>query len=319
MPLPLAFVDTIYSAMLTRDTDDSGSRNPIVIIGNQRFQDKFQITIEGVTPQRNRDQGQANLYIDKLVNPNCFLNTQILGRELSRSYFRVGIRGNDLWRPESFFMWGTAEVDGQQLVVPLALGLNFETHGVTRASGIDPGTGRRQLVLSTDSREGGNPPVADISFSLPPVVRDDDIEIRGLLFVMLTAAKKDSGTKGDLKFTIQTPNGELAFDIPNTSQDDHATGQANFYGPEFFPIPTPFRKVDLANLSPDAIRLFIGGEHGDDAWLPEALYLFGLSASSQPFNVAPLVHLEGQPVGVLSTQSSEGLPNVPLPLVPFVP
>jgi hypothetical protein len=299
----MSLVHTIYSAMLTRSTKNSGSHSPIVIIGNQLGLDRIAIVIEGISSQRNRDQGQANLYIDKIGNSVSFLDTLLL----SRSYFRVVIgRGDDIWRPENFFLWGIAEAHGRQLVVPLAMGLDLAQTGVTRS-----GSGRPDPdILDKKKVEVGT----GGSFPLPPVsLGNGAVPIQGLLFVLLTADSSNAGTNDQVKFTIQTPNGEMAFDVPrDTEQDDQEKGQANFYGPEFFPIPIPFTK---GSLGPDAIRLFIGGR---DAWLPQALYLFGLDTPSgqQPSMVVPLVHLEGQPVGVLSTDTGEGQPSAVLPLCP---
>jgi hypothetical protein len=164
-----------------------------------------------------------------------------------------------------------------------------------------------QLDLSTDHKEARL-----TSFHLAYVFLGDNIvHIDRLLFVTLTAPSSGAGTDKHVRFTIQTPNGEMRFDVPDTPQDDLHTGQANFYGPEFFPVPIPFTRGDLFA---DAIRLFIDG---DDAWLPTALYLFGLGThpSGQPNMVVPLVHLEGEPVGVLSTDHTEGQPLAVLPLV----
>lgn len=291
----MALIETLYTAMTTRDQEDSGSKNKIVIIGNQNGVDKFQFTIAGTSTQKNREDGRANLYISKLV-PSAFLDTQYL----SRTYFRVGIRGDDLWAPQDFYIWGTAQ--GRQPVIPLAMGLDLHTQGVMRYPGQDPGAAQQPIGLSTHWQEG------DISFPVHPVyLGNSSVAINRLLLVVRTAARADAGTRDEVKFQIQSPNGAMDFDVPDTHPQGHLErGQTNFF---LFPTPSSFTK---GSLGPNAIRLFI---EGDDKWLPEALYLFGLDIpDGLPTYVVPLVHLEGEPVGWMSQALSEGQPSAVLPL-----
>ncbi|HET7060927.1 MAG TPA: hypothetical protein VFI43_01980, partial [Nitrosospira sp.] len=96
--------------------------------------------------------------------------------------------------------------------------------------------------------------------------------------------------------------------FPDTPQSDLERAEANLY---YVQVAVPFSKTEL---NENSIRLSI---KGDDAWLPDRLFLFGLdedeTGPAAGF-VVPLVHLPEWPLGTLSTDPEEGQGSVVLPL-----
>jgi hypothetical protein len=261
--------------MRTRSTANSGTDSRIALILNQGgFADVLEHTF-GDTGQHDLETGQANLYALNVLQADISLFS------LTNSSIRIGIRGDDLWRPEDIFVWGQSSLNGA--VLPLAIATNI------------------QSALSTDANEGAlSLPVQRVSaLSLAP--------IRRLLMLMLTADGDDTGTNSPVALRITNREGSiLDFEIPDTSQEDQESGQANWY---WVPVRTPFFKVDLDD---DSIQLVI---RGDDAWLPSAFFLFGVdSAEGRPQAMVPLVHIRNWNLGWMSTDSSEGAGTIELPL-----
>lgn len=272
----MAHLRRVWAGMLTKNTRDSGTDSRIVLIINQTGIERLHHTFAD-TPQRDQEQGQANLYELNVSGSN------IVPQLLDHSSIRVGIRGDDLWRPEHFVVWGQRFVDGA--IIPLAIETDLRDG------------------ISTDQGEG------NLSFPLRLVdLGSPNMRIRRLLMLMTTSNRDNAGTDSPIELQI-TSGGSLVvdFDIPNTPQDEQEKGQANLY---FVPVPTPFTKNSLND---NSIRLRI---KGDDAWLPDSFFLFGLDdATGRPEYLVPLVHLRTWPYGWMSTDSSEGEPSVTLSLV----
>src|SRR5687768_7389966 len=201
---------TVWFGMLTDDSDDSGTNSPIVLIFNVtggRF-DVLHRTFPD-TAQADQEQGQANLYeiTEDDFEPQAFVGATVDPQDLNASSIRIGIRGNDSWRPKSVFIWGEQK-DG--LIVPLAL--NTELQGRIGIGG--------QLVgvrLSTDASEG------KLSFAPSRVQPGNaDTVIRRLLVVMTTADADDAGTDDNIELRIATRDGSQVVNhiFPDTSQDD---------------------------------------------------------------------------------------------------
>lgn len=290
---------TVWFGMLTDDSDDSGTDSPIVLIINVRG-GRFDVLHRTFpdTAQSDQEQGQANLYeiTEDDFEPQAFVGSTVDPQDLNASSIRIGIRGNDLWRPKSVFIWGEQK-DG--LIVPLAL--DTELRGDIGIAG--------QLVnvdLSTDASEG------KLSFAPSRIqLGTATTVIRRLLMLVTTADVDDAGTDDDIALQITTIDGRLVVDhvFPDTSQADLERAQANLY---YVPVSTPFNRTEL---NADSIRLSI---KGNDAWLPSRLFLFGLSEdeTGQPPEFAvPLVHLSAWPLGTLSTDREEGQGSVTLPLL----
>jgi hypothetical protein len=295
----MADLKTAWFGMLTDNSDDSGTDSSIVLIINVRG-GRFDVLHRTFpdTAQNDQEQGQANLYeiTEDDFEPQAFVGSTVDPQDLNASSIRIGIRGDDMWRPKSVFIWGEQK-DG--LIVPLAL--NTELQGDVGIAG--------QLVsvtLSTDPDEG------KLSFAPSRVqLGSATTVIRRLLMLMTTADADNAGTDDDIQLQITTSDGRLVVDhvFPDTSQDDLEQAQANLY---YVPVSIPFTRAEL---NADSIRLSI---KGDDAWLPARLFLFGLDepeGGQPPEFVVPLVHLPDWSLGTLSTDSGEGVGSVILPLL----
>lgn len=154
---------------------------------------------------------------------------------------------------------------------------------------------------------------------------DRTMEINRLLLLMTTGGQLPEthflaegfdtapGTNSPIELQIESGGALVVhFRFPDTPQHDQEPGQANLY---FAPVPTRFTKAQLGG---NSIILQI---KGDDAWLPTNFFLFGLDdATGRPEQLVPLVHLPDWPFGFMSTDSSEGIETVTLPLLrdPFV-
>ncbi len=292
-------INSIFAAMLTRNNGDSGTDSPIVLIANVQGNDTIQYTFPD-TSQEDQQQGQANLY-EIPVHPVVPLSRNTL----DETYFRVGIRGDDAWEPEHFFVWGTAQQPFA--VIPLGIVLNAKTLDIERRlnAGVLVDTKPRNLVLSTNESEG------DLSFPLLPVRKaTNEQPLSGLILIMETADSDGAGTDSTIVLQIHIGNNLVVdFTIPDTPQEEQEQGQANLY---LIPVGgLPFSKRDLL---PGSVNLII---KGDDAWLPKRMFLFGVDiADGQPIAIISLVHLTAWNLGALSTDGDEGLSSVALPLTP---
>lgn len=281
--------------MLTDDSRHAGTDSRIVLIIKEAGSrhDVLHYTFPD-TAQRDQERGQANLYE---VNRDEFIHLFSPGvidtEKLDSSSFRVGIRGNDLWRPKSFVIWGE---DDEGAIIPLAIDTNLQPQGTFGPPGA--------VTLSTDASEG------KLSFPLPRVgLGSASTPIRRLLMLMTTADEDHAGTNDEFELQITTSDGRLVVDHTSTDtpQDDQERAQANLY---FVPVRIPFNRSEL---NADSIRLRI---NGDDKWLPASFFLFGLDTDEgEPEFLVTLVHLRTWPFGGLSTDSEEGVESVRLPLL----
>jgi hypothetical protein len=267
----------IWIAMRTRSNENSGTDSRINLFINQAGTDVFDHTF-GDSLQRDQETGQANIYYRDVP-----LGSGLLSYTLGFSSARIGIRGDDQWRPEDIFVWGERRWPGSG-VVPMTMEAGIETR------------------LSTDLNEGA------LSLPLRPVGRlDYNTPIRRLLMLMLTANVNDAGTNSPIALQIGGRGGSiLDFQVPDTPQDDQERAQANWY---YVPVPNPFFTLDLVDAS---VRLLI---RGTDAWLPRWFFLFGLdSDEGRPNDVISIVNVTDWTFGWMSTDSSEGVGSVNLPL-----
>lgn len=292
---------TVWFGMLTDESDDSGTDSPIVLIINVRG-GRFDVLHRTFpdTAQDDQEQGQANLYeiTEDDFEPQAFVGATVDPQDLNPSSIRIGIRGADMWRPKSVFIWGEQK-DG--LIIPLALDTDLQGR-----VGIEG-----QLInvrLSTNASEG------KLSFA-PTRVQSGvaNTVITRLLVVMTTADKEDAGTDDKIELRIVNSDGLLAVNhvFPDTSQSDLERAQANLY---YVPVNIPFSKIELSATS---IRLSILGKN---AWLPAQFFLFGLSeeeGGQPPEFVVPIVHLPTWPLSTLSTEPGEGQETVILPIWNF--
>ena len=119
----MADLSKVWFGMVTNDSDDSGTDSPIVLIFNVqggRF-DVLHRTFPD-TAQEDQEQGKANLYeiTEDDFEPQAFVGATVDPQDLNASSIRIGIRGADMWRPKSIFIWGEQD---PSLVVKLLDGL----------------------------------------------------------------------------------------------------------------------------------------------------------------------------------------------------
>jgi hypothetical protein len=287
-------IDTLWIGMKTAVGDsDAGTDSSLVLIINDGSEpvDTVHFTLPE-TAQDNPAEGTANLYQVDLNDEAPHEGRTFDPQKLNDSSVRVAIRGDNAWLPGSCFVWGRQT---DRIIVPLALNV------------VDQGFKQGELPtmrISTDAREGRT------SFGVTRVQPGDNFTGIARLILLLTTADQDNaGTDDPITLTITDTLGRVVVDqtFTDTSQPDLEQAQANFYYAE---VDVPFLKFNLNN---ESIQLTI---RGDDAWIPASLFLFGLDAREGETvkRVTPLVHLPRWPLGVLSTDPSEGAASVFLPL-----
>ena len=151
---------------------------------------------------------------------------------------RIGIRGDDAWRPRIIAAWCERFTTGNVVL----LGYDEE---ITQ-------------VLSTDSSEG------NISLPLRQIGQGVvDTEIKRVMLVTLTGGG-DFATSDDVHVRITLLSGLNVVDrtIPDTPQADFQSGKGNVY---FLPVIETFTRSALSDRS---VELSIGGQ---DAWGPIAV------------------------------------------------
>jgi hypothetical protein len=285
----------IWVAMLTRNIANAGTDNETVLIINHPggVSDFVHHTFTD-TSQRDQQKGEANLY--KLGLSDVLRFATVLDKDfLSDSSIRIGIRGDDAWSPEHYFIWGETE-EARNNIIPIAIATN-----------IGDSWSRDPIFLSTDKNEG------NISWPIHLVEMGNGSEtIENLVMLMTTEDFKHAGTDSKIELQISV-DGNLVvnYEIPDTPQWEQEKGQANFY---IIPIVgDSFSKDDLNNSS---IQLRIKGE---DAWHPESFFLFGSEGSLEniggALTMVTLVHMPDWSKGWLSTDGNEGVSSVSLELV----
>ena len=267
----------IWFAMLTQDSTDTGTDSRIALSINDaqlNFRD---------TSQDDQERGKANLYETNVTPAN--INTD----DLNNSAIRVLILGAEQMGAATLHVWGET-VDGA--IFPLAA----ETD-ITKRLSTDPDEGNALLPLRTVG-QGVGAAFTRLLFMMTTVDGDDPF------------VNADTGTNDAINLTVRNSDSVpvVNFDIPNTSQHEQESGQANMY---FVPAVAPFTRNDLSRIS-----LSIAGE---DAWRPDSMFIFGLDGPAQsterPTFLAPLVHLPNWPFSDLSTNTNEGQPTIQLPLL----
>jgi hypothetical protein len=291
----MSAIDQLFAAMTTRDTDNSGTDSPIMLIGNVNGSDRIQYTFPA-TSQDDQSKGQANLY-------TFGVSINLDSTDLPASYFRVGIRGSDAWRPETFFLWGSDANFSN--IVPMGIRFDPTTQFIVReVDGESETNGNlNPVVLSTDNSEG------DLSFPLFPIPQGNEATVMNRLLVLITTADSSNAGTND-KITISLPLLKETDDyqLPDTTQADLNRGQANWYEISLF---KPFAKNQL-NVQ-GGIGIFTSGS---DAWLPESFFIFGLDTDQgMPNFIVPLVHIPKWTFGSLSHDFGEGKELVQLPIV----
>jgi hypothetical protein len=288
-------INRLWTAMLTRESRDSETDSSIFLSVNINGVDRLTHTFPD-TQQTDQERGTANLYdIDVIDNG-------IRSEQLTNSSIRLGIDGDDAWRPQHVFVFG---------------------EGVTR-----PGTNETQALaieteirtLSTDDDEG----VPSVALNLVGH-GSGSLAIRRLFILMrsrgsdrppsdggigATAAPHQTLTDAPLEIQIVSQGGLVVlFQIRDTPQEDLEFGEANFYT---MPVIVPFTRAELES---DAITLRIMGM---DDYEPLSLFIFGADRSAgRPTSMVPLVSIpnwQQAGLGVIDYDPTNGTGSVTLPL-----
>ena len=269
----------LFVGMTTRYTGAAGTKSQVTLIINEKGIDKLEYNFPN-TVQSDMKKGMANVY--KISSPDIY---DIDFDKLTDSSVRIGIRGDDMWRPEHLFLWGK----NGKLIIPIAMETNITKR------------------LSTDVREG--------KLSIPiRLVKPgaDNMKIKRLLVMMTTSfiPSADTKSKIELRITNDKQVKVLSYEFPETLQKSQEKGEANMY---LISLNKFFKKEDLISGSID-LRI-----KGHDAWLPKSFFLFGLDEETgRSENLVPLVHIEKWNFGWLSTDVSEGKQTIALPLARFI-
>ena len=198
---------------------------------------------------------------------------------LTNSSVRVGITGNDMWAPEHILLLGpVAAFPGHYR--PLAGEWNINTR------------------LSTDNSDA---PEFTARLTMPlRLVRVNDGDFRGVLFLVKTSHVDDAGSTNPIRLEITDPEGRtiLNQEIGDTLQDDRFDKSDNWY------TLNAERTFSLEGLSGGRIKLSI---RGDDAWLPKHVFLFAVDTTEgRPSLMATLLSVPNWNLGWLSEDTSEG-------------
>lgn len=290
----MAILSELYVATLTRSGGgDPGSASPINLIITDQGRDLVNERLSG-----SHRAGQANLHLldresDRVVSDG-----------LVDGSVRLGLLGDDEWRPELVFVWGRGlpmGTVGDPLTFPLAINV-----AMTQGLSIDDPGALASVPVRQVTRGGA------------------DVLISRLLLIVRTGAQDDGGSFGTGTIGSPPGQGESATDnrislhvvadnrlvvqhqIPDTPQEDLEGSTTNAY---WVPVAVPFSREALG---PGGIQLSIDG---DDAWLPTAVFLFGFDTrEGRPTSIVPLVHMRPWDEGALSTDNGEGRPSVDLTL-----
>jgi hypothetical protein len=281
----------LWIGMLTRDIEEVGTDSRITLRINSAGVERLNHAFSN-TDQMDQERAESNVYE---------LDVRGLGIErnqLNDSSIRLGILGDDAWRPEQVVVWGERQTLFGPEVVPLAI----ET-GITTQLSTDSSEGPSSMRLRLVRHGSGTMPVQRLLMLMVTQGTADDDGI-------FTDPNPVFGTENPLEIQVVSRNGGLAvlFDIANTRQTDLDSGVANFYTA---PVIVPFTKQDLDDR---AITLRI---KGTDDWWPASFVMFGLDTlAGRPNSLLPLVHLPQWPLGIMRADSSNGVASVTLPLVP---
>ncbi len=207
---------------------------------------------------------------------------QIQPWAINYSSVRMGVRGTDAWSPEHLFVWGENIED--RAIVPLAALIGNEK------------------TVSVDSREGV------LSLPLRRVWEGGNFtKIQRLLIVAATADIRFAGTSDIVAVEMTTNYGKKIVDQPLTQ--DAVPLEQGKVSMAVQELPNGFNLKEIRN-----IRLRI---LGDNAWLPESLFLFGLGDDNRQYSryMLPLAHLpqwEATGQKWLSADRTEGAEMVDL-------
>jgi len=279
----------LWVAARTKNVSNAGTDNSLVLIINQNGVDVLQEEL----PAKS---GNSKLWYLDVQNRGIHVD------ELTNGSIRIGITGDDAWKPEHVLIWG--QEDGGK-VVPIAAEWVMET------------------TLSTNASEGKLTfPLRRINFpTLNPTVGIPDVKavIKQLLIIKTTAdeeyAGSDEGLSGDFLYgdDYVWENQDLGSAI--------GRGKTSMLFPGTLQFPSP-REPRWNNLKSLTIKIA-----GSEKWLPSSFFVFGfrhlfyepwpgIPWESPPDSIMPLVFIRDWLLGPLSTKPSEGKSSVVVPCLP---
>jgi hypothetical protein len=280
MPL----VDDLILVAKTRDEDNAGTDNrhnlTINIDGVDVFNLDFPFGLgEGIG--RGETGYQENDFLGSIGPIPWLVATPFDSNDLTDSSIRVGIRGDDAWAPQHVLLIGRVPPEWSPgRSIPLAIETDLTNW------------------LSADRDEG------HLTMRLRLVgIGNGAMLIRRVLLVIYTSRHDNADTESDVQIQIAA-GGTIVL----THKITHGFDRQKAYW-HFLDVDTPFTRDAVG---PNDIDLSILGE---DAWLPGAVFLFGLDTETdRPTQMVTLVAIRGWDLGWLSTAPNEGKSSVPLPL-----
>jgi len=132
----LGGIRRLILVMETADRRWAGTDSPVRVTVDTAAGRAFDYTIPD-TPQWEQERAQANFYYAPAATPFAW-------EDVTR--VRVSIRGDDMWRPERFFVFGEAGPEDHRAIVPLAYVPSWADAGLPTLS-TDPAEGRPGVDL----------------------------------------------------------------------------------------------------------------------------------------------------------------------------
>jgi hypothetical protein len=280
-------IDKLNLAVLTRNKGYAGTSSNFVVTVNIDGNDVVSHHVVFLPPF---DIERANAGIlpvaDTTISPISFDSDS-----LTNSSVRVGITGDNLWKPEHILLLGRTDPASNELIqwIPLA----------TEVDIID----NKEGWLSTDESEGR------LTMPLRLVgLGSDSTVIRRVLLLIRTDNGDDDGTDDPIELQIRVGGGiVLQQQINDTPQTDLDQKSHNWY---FLDVAVPFTRSDVSSNGGIQLRIL-----GNDAWLPREVYVYGFdTAEGRPTEIVHLVSMTNWSFGPLSTDPSEGVSFAELPL-----
>jgi hypothetical protein len=279
----MALVDDLILVAKTRDEDNAGTDNRHNLTINVDGVDVFNLDFpfglgEGI--RRGETGYQQCAILAGSVEPPLVADP-FESNGLTDSSIRLGIRGDDAWAPQHVLLIGRVR---SEWVPGRSVALAIETD-LTNWLSSDPGEGHLTMRLRLVGAGNGA------------------MLIRRVLLVIYTSRQDNADTESDVQLQIAA-GGTIVL----THKITHSFGRQKAYW-HFLDVDTPFTRDDIGT---DDIDLSILGR---DAWLPGAVFLFGVDTETgRPNEMVTLVAIPGWDLGWLSTDADEGKSSVPLPL-----
>lgn len=288
-------INRLWTAMLTRESRNSDTDSSINVSVNTNGVERLNHTFPD-TRQTDQERGVANLYhVDVTDNG-------IESEELTDSSIRLGINGDDAWRPQHVFFFGegvtrTGANETQALAIETEIG----------TLSTEEGEGSPSVPLHLVGHGSASLTIRRLFILMRSVASDDPPEDGG---IWATGSPHEFSSDSPLEIQIVS-QGRLVvlFQIRDTPQKDLDYGEANFYT---MPVILPFTRAELDS---DSITLRIMGM---DDYEPLSLFIFGADrAAGRPTSMVPLVSIPNwrqAGLGVIGYDPTNGTGSVTLPL-----